>query len=196
MARRPDLVGLTVLALLSVRPSHPYELHRFIIDTHKDYVTGLPRSLYHAVDKLAADDLIAPLEATREGKRPERTVYEITEEGSRELTSRLFALLETPDPDTRTFTAAISLIGCLPVQDATRALRSRAAAVQGALATIDAHLKAMRDNGLPDVLMIEVDYARALSEAELSWLDRLITRLAQGELTWSATLKKDLLEER
>ena len=42
MARRHDLVGLTVLAMLSVRASHPYELHRFIVDTHKDYVTGLP----------------------------------------------------------------------------------------------------------------------------------------------------------
>ena len=98
MARRPDLVGLTVLAMLSVRAGHPYELHRFIVDTHKDYVTGLPRSLYHAVEKLAGEQLIVPVETTREGRRPERTVYEITDEGRMELSTRLRGLIVNPVP--------------------------------------------------------------------------------------------------
>ena len=105
MARRHDLVGLTVLAILSVRASHPYELHRFIIYTHKDYVTGLPRSLYHAVERLARDELITPTKTDREGRRPERTVYEITDEGRRELSTRLRRLLEEPEPDRRTLVA-------------------------------------------------------------------------------------------
>ncbi|GAA3309586.1 PadR family transcriptional regulator [Nonomuraea dietziae] len=70
MARGHDLAGLTVLAMLAVRAGHPYELHRFIVDTHKDYVTGLPRSLYHAVERLAKEELIVPVETTREGRRP------------------------------------------------------------------------------------------------------------------------------
>ncbi|NRQ40550.1 PadR family transcriptional regulator [Nonomuraea sp. NN258] len=195
MARRPDLVGLTVLAMLSLRPGHPYELHRFIVDTHKDYVTGLPRSLYHAVDKLAAEELIVPVETSREGRRPERTIYEITDEGRRELASRLRSLLENPAHERRTFTAAVSLIGVLPVPDALRALRARAAAIDGTLTGIDGHLKALKDGGLPEVLTIELDYERALYETELAWVRRLVARLESGELGWSGIVNRDLLEE-
>ncbi|MFI6297235.1 PadR family transcriptional regulator [Nonomuraea sp. NPDC050790] len=193
MARRPDLVGLTVLAMLSVRPGHPYELHRFIIDTHKDYVTGLPRSLYHAVDKLAGQELIVPVETSREGRRPERTIYEITDEGRRELATRLRALLDDPGGERRVFTAAVSLIGVLPVPDALQSLRTRAAALDGNLTGLNAHLKALRDSGLPEVLTIELDYEQALTKAELAWIGQLIARLESGELHWSDTLNRDQL---
>ncbi|MER5645945.1 PadR family transcriptional regulator [Streptosporangium sp. NPDC002524] len=195
MARRPDLVGLTVLAMLSVRAGHPYELHRFIVDTHKDYVTGLPRSLYHAVEKLAGEELIVPVETSREGRRPERTVYEITDEGREELATRLRALLENPGPDRRTFTAAVSLMGTLPVPDALRALRARAATIEGLLAGMKAHLRVMKEGGLPDILMIEVDYEHTLSEAELAWVRRVVARLESGELDWSGTVRQDLLSQ-
>ncbi|MEV4477129.1 PadR family transcriptional regulator [Nonomuraea sp. NPDC049504] len=195
MARRPDLVGLTVLAMLSLRPAHPYELHRFIVDTHKDYVTGLPRSLYHAVEKLAGQELIVPVETSRQGRRPERTVYEITGEGRRELATRLRALLESPGAERRTFTAAVSLMGVLPVPDALQSLRTRAASLEGALAGLNAHLDALRTSGLPEVLTVELDYERTLGEAELAWVRRLVARLESGELTWSATLNEGLLAD-
>ncbi|GAA3153313.1 PadR family transcriptional regulator [Nonomuraea salmonea] len=195
MARRPDLVGLTVLAMLSLRPAHPYELHRFIVDTHKDYVTGLPRSLYHAVEKLAGQELIVPVETSRQGRRPERTVYEITGEGRRELATRLRALLESPGAERRTFTAAVSLMGVLPVPDALQSLRTRAASLEGALAGLNAHLDALRTSGLPEVLTVELDYERTLGEAELAWVRRLVARLDSGELTWSATLNEGLLAD-
>ncbi|WP_327586899.1 PadR family transcriptional regulator [Nonomuraea sp. NBC_00507] len=195
MARRPDLAGLTVLAMLTVRAAHPYELHRFIVDTHKDYVTGLPRSLYHAVEKLAGEDLIVPVETTREGRRPERTVYEITDEGRKELSTRLRALLETPHPDRRTFTAAISLIGALPMSDALAALRTRAAAIEGQLAGMDAHLRALKENGLPEILMIEVDYERSMNQADLEWVRGLIVRLESKKLDWSDTGNQGLLSQ-
>src|SRR5690606_31573509 len=165
MARRHDLVGLTVLAMLSVRASHPYELHRFIVDTHKDYVTGLPRSLYHAVDRLAKEDLIVPAETEREGRRPERTDYEITDEGKHEPAVRLRRLMEQPEPDRRTLVAAVSLIGALPPDVALKALRTRTAALSGTLASIDAHRAALAENGLPQVLALELECARALYSA-------------------------------
>ncbi|MGW2219386.1 PadR family transcriptional regulator [Nonomuraea sp. NPDC001684] len=187
MAQRKGLVDLTVLALLTMQPSHPYELHRFIIDTHKDYITGLPRSLYHAVERLAGDELIVPAATGREGRRPERTVYEITDEGREELITRLRRLLEQPDPDRRAFVAAISLIGCLPLPEAQRALRTRAATLEGTLAGMEGHIKAMRDSGLPEILMLEVECEQALHAAELAWIRRLLDRLDQGELAWTST---------
>ncbi|MFI6476408.1 PadR family transcriptional regulator [Nonomuraea sp. NPDC050663] len=195
MARRPDLVGLTVLAILSVRPGHPYELHRFIVDTHKDYVTGLPRSLYHAVEKLAAEELITPVETSREGRRPERTVYEITDEGRRELATRLRRLVENPGAEHRVFTAAVSLLGVLPVPQALQALRSRAATIDGTLTALNGQLEAMRDGGLPEVLALELDYERAVGEAELVWIRKVAARLESGELAWTGTVKRALMEQ-
>ncbi|MFD0884062.1 PadR family transcriptional regulator [Streptosporangium algeriense] len=184
MARGPDLVGLTVLALLSVRPSHPYELHRMILDTRKDYVTGLPRSLYHAIDRLAGEELIAPVETSRQGRRPERTVYRLTDEGRAELTTRLRRLLEEPGPDTRALNAALSLIGGLSVREAERALLTRAAALESVVFACDAHLRNLRDNGLPPVLTLELECERALRGAELDWVRDVLNRLAAGELAW------------
>ncbi|MER7210603.1 PadR family transcriptional regulator [Streptosporangium sp. NPDC000239] len=184
MARGPDLVGLTVLALLSVRPGHPYELHRMILDTHKDYVTGLPRSLYHAIDRLAGEELIVPAETSRQGRRPERTVYRLTEEGRAELTTRLRRLLEEPGPDTRTLNAALSLIGGLSAREAERALLTRAAALESAVFACDAYLRNLRESGLPPVLTLELECERALRGAELDWVRGVLERLASGELAW------------
>ncbi|MDA0632196.1 PadR family transcriptional regulator [Nonomuraea sp. MCN248] len=196
MARRHDLVGLTVLALLSVRPSHPYELHRFIIDTHKDYVTGLPRSLYHAVDRLARDELIIPAETEREGRRPERTVYEITDEGRQELAVRMRRLLEQPEPDRRTLVAAVSMIGALPPDAALKALRTRTAALLGLIGGIDAHLATLAENGLPEMLMLELECDRALYAAELDWVRTVIGRIERGELDWPGTVEQSLMEQQ
>lgn len=195
MARRNDLVGLTVLAMLSVRAAHPYELHRFIIDTHKDYVTGLPRSLYHAVERLAKDDLIVPAKTDREGRRPERTVFEITDEGRQELATRLRRMLEEPDSDRRSMVAAISLVGVLPVREAQRALRTRTAAIEGLISGIDAHRRAMTDNGLPELLMLELECEQALYAAELDWVRSVLDRLDSGRLDWSGTVRQSLMNE-
>ncbi|MEV7012996.1 PadR family transcriptional regulator [Streptosporangium sp. NPDC051022] len=184
MARGPDLVGLTVLALLSVKPSHPYEMHRLIVDTHKDYVTGLPRSLYHAVDRLAGDELIVPAETSREGRRPERTVYRLTGEGRAELTARLRRLLEEPGPDARNFHAAVSLIGCLPVREAERALLTRAAALESGVFACDTHMRNLAESGLPRLLVLELEYERVRCDAELGWVRSVLDRLGTGELTW------------
>ncbi|SDM10687.1 PadR family transcriptional regulator [Nonomuraea jiangxiensis] len=189
MARGHDLVGLTVLAMLTVRPSHPYELHRFILDTHKDYITGLPRSLYHAVERLARDELIVPAKTDREGRRPERTVYEITDEGRGELVTRLRRLLEQPEPDRRALVAAVSLLGCLPPAEARSALRARAATIEGLLAGMRAHLRATAESGLPAILMLEVECEQALYTAELGWIQSVLDRLDRGELDWATTVQ-------
>ncbi|MEW9532123.1 PadR family transcriptional regulator [Microbispora sp. NPDC049125] len=190
-----DLVGLTVLALLSVRPSHPYELHRFIVDTHKDYIGGLPRSLYHSVDRLAGEELIAPVETRREGRRPERTVYDITEEGRAELATRLRRLLEQPDADTKVFLAAVSLMGCLPEREAERALGTRAATLEGAIVAADAHVESLVATGLPRILLLEVEYNRAMKAAELEWIRTTLAGIRSGRIAWSATEAAGLLDE-
>ncbi|MFC7618700.1 PadR family transcriptional regulator [Microlunatus sp. GCM10028923] len=195
MARGADLVGLTVLAMLSVRDSHPYELQRFIVATHKDYVTGLPRSLYHAVERLTRDELIEPAETVRDGRRPERTVYRITDEGRGHLAGRLRTLIEVPELDRRTFVAAVSLLGCLPATTARQALRTRAATITGTVTGLAEQLTALRGEGLPDVVLLELEYERAVQQAELDWIGTVLDRIEGGDLDWSGTVRLDLLDD-
>lgn len=178
---RWDITGTMVLALLAQRSRHPYELHRFIIDTHKDFVTGLPRSLYHAVERLARDGLIEPVEITREGRAPERTVYAVTAEGRRELAHRLRRMLERPDRDTTVMIAALSLVGALDPREVERCLRTRAATLEGAIASAEAVLAGL---DLPRVLLLETEYERTLHAAELAWLRGVLDDLRSGDLHW------------
>ena len=193
--KKHDLVGLTVLAMLSVRESHPYELQQSIVHTRKDYVAGLPRSLYHAMDRLSAAGLIQPGETVRDGRRPERTVYRITNGGRRELMTQLSDLIERPELDRPTFTAAVSLLGSLPVPAAREALRTRASALREMITTGTAQLGALRDAGLPDVVLLELEYALAMRQAELDWTGTVAARLGSGALDWPAALRADLLEK-
>ena len=63
--------GLTVMCLLRERPMHPYEMQKLIHERKKDEFLDLKRgSLYQNIGRLERG-LIANLETTREGKRPE-----------------------------------------------------------------------------------------------------------------------------
>lgn len=183
-----DLVEVTALALLAQQSRHPYELHRMILDTHKDFITGLPRSLYHAVDRLEGHGLIDATETDRQGRRPERTVYRITGEGEAELATRLRTMLEHPAPDTTVMVAALSLVGCLPASDVERSLEARAASLEGDVAAADAALEGLQNGGLPRLLLLETEYARAIHAAELSWLRGLLADLRTGTIAWPGLL--------
>ena len=80
--------SLSVLGLLRERPMHPYELQRHLHERHTDEMLDLKRgSLYHAIEQLQRADFIEPVETSRAGRWPERTVYRITPAGAEELVS-------------------------------------------------------------------------------------------------------------
>ena len=92
-----NLWCLTVLCLLREGPRHPYEMQRLIRERHKDDFLQLkPGSLYHAIERLAKAGLIEEMETSREGRRPERTVYRLTECGDVEALAWLRGLLSKP----------------------------------------------------------------------------------------------------
>ena len=60
-----------MLCLLREGAMHPYELQRLIRQRKKDEFLDLERgSLYHSIERLHRAGLIAPVETTREGRRP------------------------------------------------------------------------------------------------------------------------------
>src|SRR5437764_13579112 len=83
MTRTPtNMLALAVLALLAESPMHPYEMDLLMRSRGLTEGIKLRRSsLYTVIESLQRSGLIEPVETQREGRRPERTVYAITDAG-------------------------------------------------------------------------------------------------------------------
>src|SRR5262245_60377410 len=121
-----NLWALTVLCLLHEGPMHPYEMQRLIRQRKKDEFLDLKRgSLYHAIGRLQRAGLIEVVSVSREGRRPERTVYRLTSEGEQERLSWMRELLSNPAHDSTQFFAALSFIALMHPDDVREHLEVR-----------------------------------------------------------------------
>ncbi|HEY8761130.1 MAG TPA: PadR family transcriptional regulator [Candidatus Dormibacteraeota bacterium] len=180
-----DVIALTVLSLLSEEPMHPYQIERVIRERHKEWAMGKTRSLYHAVDRLVADELIVPLETSREGKRPERTVYAITELGREEQQAWLIDLIEQPEPEHPLFLIAVSFLAYLASPAALEALRIRAVALEGQIAGVEVWIRALgQELRLPRPVTIDAELHLVLQRAELAWVRSVVAEIESGKLHW------------
>lgn len=180
-----NLWSLTVLCLLQEREMHPYEMQRLIRQRKKDDFLDLKRgSLYHSIGRLQRAGLIDAVATTREGKRPERTVYRITELGESELLAWLRELLANPARETSQFFAALSFIAVLRPEDALEQLESRAGLLEADIARMDSALRTMMPQ-IGRVVLLEVEYSLATRRAELQWVRAVVDDLRTGRLKWS-----------
>jgi len=81
-----NLLALAVLSYLSRQPMHPYELARTLRENDDGRSIKFNHgSLYMVVGQLEKAGFVAAQGSDREGNRPERTVYAITDDGRAEL---------------------------------------------------------------------------------------------------------------
>ena len=179
-----NLWSLTVLCLLRVCPMHPYELQRRIREWHKDEFLDLRRgSLYHAIERLRRQGAIEPVETTREGRRPERTIYRLTEAGERQMLDWLQEMLAHPVREPTQFFAALSFLPQLNPECVQAQLQQRTALLEAKIAELDTVLKTMVPR-IGRLVLIEVEYERAMRQAELAWVRSLQNELQTGALCW------------
>ena len=180
---RSNPLALAVLSCLHERPMHPYEVAQTLRQRGKHQSIRLNYgSLYSVVDGLEKRRLVRALETVREGRRPERTIYEITDAGTRELEDRLTSLVSEPVKEYLQFEAALSLLPGLPPDGAVDALRERCQALELRIALTRATLAEMTAQNLPRLFGLEGEYTMALAEAELEWVRRLIKDIEGGSL--------------
>jgi DNA-binding PadR family transcriptional regulator len=174
------------MALLYERPMHPYEMVSVMRERGKHESVRLRYgSLYSVVRALDREGFISPRETLREGRRPERTVYELTEEGRRTFREWMHEVLSAPVQEFPEFPAAVSLLALLEPEDALRQLEARVAALENEASRIDAQLGSAAAEGLPRLFLLEAEYQRAALEAELGWVRAVADDLRTGRLTWS-----------
>ena len=176
-------LALAVLACLHERPMHPYEMAGTLRERGKEHSIKLNYgSLYTVVDNLAKHGLIEAVEARREGRRPERTVYQLTDTGRVKLEAWMSELLSTPVKEYPQFEAALSLMPVLHPDTVLDLLRVRIRTLEKQIGEEQVMLDAAGKAGLPRLLLIEAEFHLAMRETELSWVRDLAGDLEAGTL--------------
>ena len=177
-------LALAVMALLYERPMHAYEMVTLMRERGK-HESGRLRysSLYSVVSALEREGLIVPRETVRKGRRPERTVYEITGAGRDEFLTWLRELLREPVKEFTQFAAGLSFLAALPPEEAVALLKERVRRLDVETGEMRSRLDAaMEQLNLPRLFLVEAEHELMLREAELGWVRGLVEEIETGAL--------------
>jgi DNA-binding PadR family transcriptional regulator len=181
-------LAIAVLSLLTREPLHPYEMRQRIRIQHIDRVMKVTQgTLYSTVERLAQVGLITPVETSREGRRPERTVYAITDAGRDQMVDALRETLLRPSPEYRRLAMALSFASTLEPAEVADLLERRSIDVEVQLSGLNTALDGTLKQGLPRVHLIETEYLAALVRAELDWLRAAVEDIRAGRITWQTS---------
>jgi DNA-binding PadR family transcriptional regulator len=176
-------LALAVLSCLNERPMHPYEISTTLRTRGKEESIKLNYgALYSVVESLRKHELIRERETVREGRRPERTVYEITQAGADEHDDWLAELLSTPVREFTSLEAGLSLMAGLPPDEVARLLQERAERLRMQLRTLESTHSVAIESGVPELFLIEGRFRERMLEAELDFVAGLSRQIAGGEL--------------
>ena len=180
-------LALSILELLNERPMHPYELAATMRSRHHDEFIRLNfGSLYHTVDVLERNGWIVPSEREKEGKRPERTVYNLTDAGRRVLLQVVGDILSEPRREYLHFSAGLMFMHHLEKKDAVHRLEQRSQALRDKATKLSRILAELLETGHTRLTLIELEHKIALLESERAWVEKIANEIADGKLEWRA----------
>jgi len=177
-----NLLALAVLATLIERPMHPYEMASLMKARGKEQDMEIKwGSLYRVVENLVKHGFVEPVQSERQGGRPERTVYRITDAGRTELVDWTRELVAVPDRRPGPFTAGLSVLGVLAPDDVAELLGRRADRLASEL---DAASRALAGYAaeVPRLFLVELEYELAMRRAELAWVRAFRIEITEGTL--------------
>jgi DNA-binding PadR family transcriptional regulator len=175
-----NLLALVVLSVLVQRPMHPYEMASVLRARGKEDDMEIKwGSFYTVVRNLEKHRLIEATESQRQGGRPERTIYRLTDAGRAELVDWTRDLVARPEPELPRFKAALSVLGVLSPDEVAGLLERRLDTLTEQLAGRAAALARLRGD-IPRLFLIEDEYDVAIREAEVAWLRGLLEELRTG----------------
>lgn len=175
-----NLLALAVLATVAERPMHRYEMASLMRARGKEQDMDIKwGSLYTVVQNLEKHALLEAIGNTRQGARPERTIYRITDRGRQELLGWTRELIGSPTPENPKFAAGLSVWMLLAPDEATALLRGRLEQLEATVEARRADLaKAAAD--VPRLFLVEAEFALAMTKAEVAWVRSLLKELTSG----------------
>jgi DNA-binding PadR family transcriptional regulator len=181
---RATPLNLTVLGMLGGGPLHPYAIQSRMKAWGKDRVVDVSQraTLYKTIERLRAAGLIEVKKTERDQRFPERTVYALTKDGLRAGREWLTEMLATPRNEFPEFPAALSFVFGLTPKEALAALERRARLLRDSVAELGRELRS--ESGPPRLFLLESEYIRAVTAAELKWVDGVVADLKADRLEW------------
>ena len=160
---------------------HPYEMATTMRERGKDQSIKLNYgALYTVVEALQQHEFIVAQETERAGRRPERTVYRLTDAGRMELIDWVSELVSVPVKEYTQFEAGLSLIPVLPPEDAAALLMQRCNHLEMAIVQERSLLQLVGQRGVARLNLIEGEYLIAMHEAELAWTRQFAEAIKSG----------------
>ncbi len=182
MKRPANALALAVLTLLYEKPMHPYEMSRTLRHRSKEASIKLNYgSLYAVVESLAKKNLVHAAGTRREGNRPERTTYELTESGEQAMHDWLGEMLREPTSQFTDLEAALSLMGALDPDVVEDQLRHRLETLTKQSAQ-HAGISKMLPDDFPEIFTVEGDYAQHMRAAETEFVRGLVEKISSNSL--------------
>jgi DNA-binding PadR family transcriptional regulator len=179
--RRSNPLALAVLVLLFERPMHPYEMATTLRERHKEESIKIRfGSLYTVIDMLQAEGLIVPRETIREGRRPERTVYELSPAGKAEMSDWLRELIGKPVKEYTQFEAGLCLLPAVSPRESIELLKQREQRLENEFRQLRAGLDRVLGTGLPPLFVVEAEYRLSRMDAERQFVRSLLARIEDG----------------
>ncbi|MER5942530.1 PadR family transcriptional regulator [Streptomyces sp. NPDC001928] len=175
-------LALAVMTTLWQKPMHPYEIAQTLRQQGKDASTKINYgSLYTVVQNLEKHGFVEVTGVERQGNRPERTIYGLTEAGREEMAEWLSDLLAVPAKEYPIFETALSLMAALPPDEVVRLLEMRLSSLEVQVASGRGALEKLCET-LPRLFLVEVEYQLHMVEAQAEWVGGLLEEIKEGSL--------------
>jgi DNA-binding PadR family transcriptional regulator len=169
---------LFILATLSTTgPLHGHQIRQQAQSDHTEAWSDIKvGSVYGALKRLATEGLIREVRTERVGNRPERTIYEVTQEGRRALAAvRHFALRDLERHDDP-FDMALAQSRDVPEEELEQIVENRIGALQVQLAT-QREAAEHADPYVNEAERMVIQHLIERTEAEIRWHTELAARL-------------------
>ncbi len=176
-------LGLAVLELLHERPLHPYEMAQLMRERYVHMRVNVKAgSLYHTVERLLRAGLIQVVDTQRDGRRPERTVYGMTQTGLDEFTQRGRELLGDLATEFPAYLSGLAVIDDLGRESSLIELEHRITRLRAAVAADEAVLQRLAEDETPLIYWLDWRYQCDHRKFELEWTERLHEDLRSGRI--------------
>lgn len=164
-------IRLVLLGVLCMKPMHGYEIKHMIEDHMGDWTDIKFGSIYFSLSKLAEEDNIEVVEESRQGNRPSRTIYRITDKGRQEYLRLLRKLFTSDNRTLYSLDIGIFFIKDLPKEEAAKYLDEQISKTAGTIEYLNKHFQQLRDNpNVPKQADLIVNHSLKHTQAEYAWL--------------------------
>jgi DNA-binding PadR family transcriptional regulator len=175
---------LLILGTLLDRPRHGYDIRREMeLWSAEQWANIAYGSIYSALNTMAKEGLVAPVESATRSNQTAKTVYTITDTGRSEFERLLREYWWSWKPTIDPLQPALTFMNKLPREELLGALHYRAERLRPVIGALDYMIKGKLSRPeTPRHIAENLRLSIAHMQTELHWLEQTIEKVERGEL--------------